>query len=336
MHAPQKVNKILLIRFSSIGDIVLTTPLIRCLKKTYPNAELHLITKKPFAGILEGNPYLSKIFTIEKNVGECIDELKKEKYDYLIDLHKNLRSMQVKKALPGKAFTFPKYNIQKWIYVQTKWDVLPNTHIVDRYFESLRPLGVSNDNQGLDFFISPEGKAEAASFLSALPSAFIAFAIGAKFATKALPAMQIAHICKSLPLPVVLLGGKEDSAKASEITALCPTRVFDACGKLSLHGSAGIVEKAALLITHDTGLMHIGAALQKKMLSIWGSTVPRFGMYPYMPQHPGRFSLHEVGGLSCRPCSKLGFATCPKKHFNCMLNQDIEAIRTEAESKLKE
>lgn len=328
--------KVLIIRFSSIGDIVLTTPVIRCLKEQLEGeVELHYLCKEPFRPVLEANPHLHEIHTIKEKVSEVMEELEAEEFHYVIDLHKNLRSSLVKKGLKTLSFTFDKINIEKWLMVNFKWNRLPDKHIVDRYMESVKALGIENDEQGLDYFI-PHGEEIP---LSGLPEAFqqgyIAFAIGAQHATKRLPVNRIMSLIDRLKLPVVLIGGDDDEERAEEITRLTKNEVFNACGQYSINGSASLIRQSQLVITHDTGAMHIAAAFKKKIISIWGNTIPEFGMYPYMPGHEDDYSIEEVKGLSCRPCTKIGYDKCPKEHFKCMNEIDLEKVAVQAGEMLR-
>jgi ADP-heptose:LPS heptosyltransferase len=124
-----------------------------------------------------------------------------------------------------------------------------------------------------------------------------------------------------------LLGGKADAPVGQAIAERSGRHVANWCGKLNLQQSASVLQQAAAVCTHDTGLMHMAAALNKPMVSVWGNTVPAFGMTPYYPErHPAPRTLKEVNGLSCRPCSKIGYQTCPKGHFRCMLEQNLDEI----------
>ncbi|HQU59712.1 MAG: glycosyltransferase family 9 protein [Phaeodactylibacter sp.] len=324
--------KVLIIRFSSIGDIVLTTPVVRALKQQL-GAEVHYLTKKGFQGIVAANPNITKVYAIEQKVSEVLPALKEEGYDYLIDLHHNLRSLQVKLALKGKAYAFDKLNWEKWLMVKLKKDRLPKKHIVDRYMETVQPLGVKNDGQGLDYFIPEEDEVEVGNFLSTNVLAasqevprFVAFAIGAAHNTKRLPTDKIISICRKISLPVVLLGGPGESEEGGQIVEQAGGHVFNACGLLNLNQSASFVRQAYKVISHDTGLMHIAAAFGKDIISVWGNTIPEFGMYPYFPEGMGHNTTMEVKGLSCRPCSKIGYEACPKGHFRCMRNISEESI----------
>jgi len=314
------LKKVLIIRFSSIGDIVLTTPVIRCLKEQHPNVEIHYLTKKVFKGLLENNPYVSKIHTIEKNVSEVISDLKKENFDLIIDLHKNLRSTQVKNSLGKKSFSFKKLNFQKWILVKFKVNRMPAMHIVDRYMQTVSSLGIKNDNKGLDYFIPEKDEVAISTLPVSHQNGYVGFVIGAKHFTKQLPTEKVISICKKLNQPIILLGGKEDITRANEIEKDVGATIYNTCGKLNLNQSASLVKQASKIITNDTGLMHIASAFKKEIISVWGNTVPDFGFAPYMPSPKSK--IVEVKNLSCRPCSKLGYSKCPKGHFKCMMEID--------------
>ncbi len=310
--------KILIIRFSSIGDIVLTTSVVRCVKEQVKNAEIHFLTKEIFFPVLEANPYINKIHLLHESEREMIRELKNEKFDLIIDLHHNIRSLRVKVALGVESRTFNKINFDKWMMVNFKINGMPSIHIVDRYFETVKSLGVKNDGKGSDYFISITDVVEMHSLPLMVSQGYVAFVIGAKHFTKRLPVKKITEICKLINKPIILLGGKEDQKAGEEIAANSEYHAWSACGLYNINQSASLIRQAISVITHDTGLMHIAAAFNKKILSIWGNTIPEFGMYPYLPSGNNGSEIMEVSGLNCRPCSKLGFEKCPQKHFNCM------------------
>ena len=316
--------KVLVIRFSSIGDIVLTTPVVRCLKKQIPNADIHFITKSNFASLLENNPYVSKIHTIDDKVSEVSEALKKENYDVVIDLHHNLRSAQVKRTVGAKAYSFNKLNVEKWLLVNLKINKLPALHIVDRYFETVKQLHVTNDNLGLDYFIAEKDRIDTVSAFQLNISSYHALVVGGSYYTKKIPVNKLQEICKLSDKPLVVLGGKEDVTIGEQLQKEFTGKVFSACGKFSINQSASIIQQADKVITSDTGLMHIAAAFKKDIYSLWGNTVPEFGMYPYLPGTTSK--ILEVKNLSCRPCSKLGYNKCPKGHFKCMNEIKVKEI----------
>lgn len=314
--------KLLFLRFSSIGDIVLCTPVIRACKVQL-NAEIHFVTKTPYKEILTSSPYITKILTFDKNWREVKTQLQENQYDYIIDLHKNIRSKQIKQFLQVKSFSFPKLNIEKWLMVNTKYNRLPDIHIVDRYFKAVESLGVLNDGKGLDFFMADRDfvtiKSKDLKGQTMMP--LVSIVLGATYGTKKIPVALCHQIISNLSAHIFLIGGP-DETDTGELLSIDYDHVTNGCGKYSIAQSASILQQSDIVITGDTGMMHIAAALKKKIIMVWGSTVPEFGMGPYMTES---YSF-AVDNLSCRPCSKLGYDQCPKGHFKCMLNHNPAAI----------
>jgi ADP-heptose:LPS heptosyltransferase len=318
----QNSNKIkfLVIRFSSIGDIVLTTPVIRCLKQQLDNAEIHFVVKTGYTEIVESNPFISKIHVCKESLNRLIRVLKEEKFDYLIDLQNNLKSTIIKSCLGIPSFTVNKINFKKFLMVNFKIDRLPPVHVVDRYMDTLSFFNVKNDNKGLDYFIPGKDEFNQTGLPSSFRKGYIAVLTGASYNTKKLPAEKIAAICNKIEFPVILIGGKNDYAEAEKIMSEATGNIINFAGKIRLNQSASLVRKARLVLSNDTGMMHIAAAFKKKILSFWGNTIPEFGMYPYMPDPASK--IMEIKDLRCRPCSKLGYRKCPKNHFKCMNMMD--------------
>lgn len=327
--------KILIVRFSSIGDVVLTSPVIRALKKQIPTCEIHYITKENNREILADNPYIDQLFTIQKTITECLDKLKAQHYDYLIDLHKNTRTLSLKKQLDVPYLTFPKLNIEKWLLVNFKWNRMPNIHIVDRYFKAVESLGVKNDQLPCDYFISEKEQVQTEKLLNVHPKSYLTIAIGAQFATKRMNFELLEKIIAPLTFPIVLVGGPTDVNFAHKLIQRFPEKqLISACGNYTLSQSASIVQQAKAILTNDTGLMHIASCFEIATISVWGNTVPALGMYPYFPRIQNAYSIHEVANLRCRPCSKIGFQKCPKKHFSCMNDQNVTEILASIEEKM--
>ena len=327
--------KFLIIRFSSIGDIVLTTPVVRCLKKQLPDSEIHFLTKESFGTILENNPYIDKVHLLGHSWETVVHELKQENYDFIIDLHHNLRTLRLKKDLGIRSFPFNKLNIQKWIYTNLKWNMMPDVHIVDRYMKTVESFGVINDGVGLDYFIPGKDEVKQVDIPVSHHLGYIGLVIGAAHNTKKLPVEKLKELCSKIDHPIILLGAKEDNENAKEIASVDPIKIYNACGKFNLNESADLVRKSKLVITHDTGLMHIAAAFKKKIISVWGNTVPEFGMYPYYGKDQIRNFKFEISGLRCRPCSKIGYTKCPRGHFKCMKQISMDAVVETARQYLK-
>lgn len=309
---PDLPKKILVIRFSSIGDIVLCSPVFRLLKLQW-NSEIHWLTKSKYQFVNEHNPHIDKIYTFENDYKNLLRELRSENYDLIIDLHKNLRSWRFKRSIASPSISFDKRNIQKWILVNLRWDWMKEPrHLVDRYLEALKPLGILDDGEGLDYFYGDaknplEGKR------------YIAYGIGGTYHTKKMPAQEIIRHFGQLPLPLVLLGGKTELEDARIIEEFLGDRCINMVDQCDLHTTGKILDDAEYVISHDTATMHMAAAFRKKILSIWGATAPELGMTPYLPeQFADNSVILEKSNLSCHPCSKLGNHECPKGHFKCM------------------
>jgi ADP-heptose:LPS heptosyltransferase len=155
---------------------------------------------------------------------------------------------------------------------------------------------------------------------------YVALVTGAAHATKRIPVEKMQEICRALACPVVLLGGKEDGELGAAVAEVDSARIFNACGITTLHESAALVKQARVVVSSDTGLMHIAAAMQRPLAVMWGNTIPGFGMYPYYGNSNIPFQNLEVDGLACRPCSKIGYESCPRKHFRCMFDQSAEKV----------
>jgi ADP-heptose:LPS heptosyltransferase len=323
--------KILILRFSSIGDIVLTTPVIRVLKKQLSDVEIHFATKSEYGFLLEENPHISKVYHLEDSLGTLISDLRKEKYDFIVDLHNNVRTRYLKLRLGVKSQSLNKLNIEKWLFTNFKINRLPNKHIVERYAEVVKSLGVELDEEGLEYYIPHKDEVENSWLPATHQNGYAAVVIGGKYATKRLPTKRIIELCDRINKPVILLGGTNELATGKEIEKFFAkdgntsfdqglrdlgkeTTIFNACGKFNLNQSASILRNANWVFSHDTGLMHVAAAFGKHIYSIWGNTTPLFGMYPYNT----KFTVFENNKLKCRPCSKIGFNKCPKGHFKCM------------------
>lgn len=329
--------KILILRFSSIGDIVLTTPVVRVLKTQVDRAEIHFATKSQYRSLVDSNPYIDKVHVLDKSLTDLAKELRKEKFDWVIDLHHNLRTFLLKIMLQVPSRSFNKLNWEKWLMVNLKINKLPNIHIVDRYLQTVHHLGVHADALGLDFFIDDKDIVPEEWLPETHRHEYVAYAIGAQHETKKLPLPKMIELCDRINKPIILLGGKEDFDRGEAVRLFFErkedsdfepglkelnkkTIIYNACGRFTLGQSASLLKRARAVFSHDTGLMHIAAALRKEVFSIWGNTIPAFGMYPYRT----KFTVMENNRVDCRPCSKIGHKSCPKGHFKCMNENNLE------------
>jgi ADP-heptose:LPS heptosyltransferase len=306
--------KILVIRFSSMGDIIYTTPVVRCLKKQLPGAEVHFITKPAFKYIYDNNPYVDKLLLLKPELSTTIKDIKAEQYDYIIDLHNNLRTALIKLRTGIKSSTYKKQTIRKWLSLKFNLKLVPPVHLVDRYMKAVQFLGVKNDDQPIDYYIKVDHQLDKLLPLSHQQN-YVAFIIGATHFTKRMPNEKIINLCSEINAPVVLLGGNDVKANGDVIAQALGDKIYNACGITSLDESVYLVSKASKVIGFDTGLTHIAEAFDRPIVSVWGGTAPELlGVQPYKVKS---VLVAEIE-LPCRPCSKFGLAACPLGHFKCM------------------
>lgn len=327
---------------SSIGDIVLTTPLIRSFKRTFPDSTLDFVVRREFAELLRHNPYINTLYEFNAQTGfaglrRLTEKLRQRKYDLIIDAHNSLRSRFIRrKTRPHKSVHINKRVVPRFFLIKLKWKLYrDNVHVVDRYIEPVERFGVQNDNEGLELYV-PENilnhVSDQFTELKADRKTIIAICPAAKHYTKRWLKeyfVELAHILISeYNAYIVLLGGPEDYAYCEDIKRLIgDEHTLNVAGNVSLLQSAAVLEQCGVVVTNDTGLMHIAAARKRNVVAIFGPTVRELGFFPYAKNS----TVIEHSGLSCRPCTHIGSNECPKKHFRCMKEitpvQVLHAIR---------
>jgi ADP-heptose:LPS heptosyltransferase len=314
--------RILVIRFSSMGDILLTTPVLRALREKYPQGEIHFLTKAKFREAIETHPVPDQFWYLENSLHEIIRQLQQVRFDIVIDLHASMRSALVRFQLNGDHFIFPKKSLKRWLWMKYRIGKPDSRHIVERYMAALKPLGIISSAGKLEFNIHSEVLnrvvLEKKQHFQQNP---VAIVLAATWNTKKWPEEHFIRFLKGLNRSFVLLGGPGEQAMGDRILQETQGGI-NLCGHCTLQESAAWIEQAPFVITHDTGLMHLAAALQKTCFVIWGNTTPELGMYPWKTE----FYNLEVRGLECRPCTHLGHAVCPKGHFACMRNNDPDKL----------
>lgn len=322
-------DKTLFIRMSSIGDIILTTPALRSFKKKFPRSRLDFIVRREFAELLRHNPYIDNLYEFNTQTGlaglqKLCERLKPAGYDLIVDAHNNLRSRYIRKRVPSrKTVRINKRIIPRFFLVNFKWQIYKdNVHVVDRYMEPLRSFGVVNDNKGLELHIPRETTANIAGEFRKIKSertTIAALCPSAKHYTKRWLKEYYVELAgklvKDFNAYIIMLGGPEDRAYCEDMRRLIgEEHVINVAGEVTLLQSAAILDHCDVVVTNDTGLMHIAVARQRNVVAIFGSTVKEFGFFPYglnstVVEHPD---------LPCRPCTHIGLHKCPKKHFRCM------------------
>jgi len=328
--------KILVIRFSSLGDVLLTTPIVRSIRKNYPSAEIHFLTKKEFAPILENNPNINQIIKYDNKNDRFIDIIKliaNNQYDLIIDLQSKLNSFLIKLfAGNSKHVTYNKRHFYRWrlTHKSLSKNLAPIKSTVSLYSTVLDKLGIKLDAEKLDIFL-PKNQDEIYSTFRIPHSEFrISISPGASHFTKQYPADYYSYlinmITDKLNAQIILLGSKNEKKLTAQIANGCKKKILDLAGETDIMDMAVIIKNSELFISGDCGPMHIAAALNIPQIAIFGPTHPKLG---FAPINTNAVIIQK--DLSCRPCSLHGREKCPKTHFKCMKDIKPEEILTKIE-----
>lgn len=332
----ENVKKILVIRLSSLGDVILTTPLLRILKKQYPRAEVHYCVKSQFASVLYNNPNIDKIIEVENNIDftglkQLKKNIKAESYDIVIDAHNNLRSFYIRLFLPAKKFVFKKYSLRKFLLVKLKLNFMKNlSPIVNRYVNA---LGINELNKELPEIFTDEASEKSLDDIlsdAGIPNKdLICIVPSSRHFTKTYPPEYYAELIEKFDTSkytVVLTGTGSDRKNIDIIMSSAESNVYNLCDKLNITQLAGLMKRCKLVISGDTGPMHIAEAVEVNLIMLAGSSVREFGFYP----QNGNSVVLENNNLKCRPCSHIGRSECPLGHFKCMRDISPEQVFSEA------
>lgn len=307
------LNKILIIRLSSLGDILLTTPLLRALKKINPQLEIDSLVRQEYKDVLSLNPNLHELFLFTRNDIEnlkLINRLREKNYNLIIDLQNNFRSRGITSNLKGAKLRFDKKSFQKILLVKAKFNLLRNEPLIpERYAKVID--GLSLDNLGLELFTDKTPSADIQN-----KNNLIGLCPGARHFTKRWPVeyyIQLGQYLIQNNFDVVLFGGRIDSEVCKKITKEAP-EIINLQNDDNILQTAADMKLCKAIVCNDSGLMHTAAAVGLKVLTIFGSSVKEFGFAPYN----AKSLLIENNSLSCRPCSHIGRENCPEKHFACM------------------
>lgn len=315
-----RTKKILIIRLSSLGDILLTTPLIRTIKKKYPQTQIDFMLKEEYFDLLKNNPYINKILPYSKETSNhpIIQSSNHSEYDLIIDLQNNLRSRRITSKLNSHTVRFKKYSLRKFLFVKTKINLMKKLPSIPvRYAET---IGLELDNEGVEIISDKQPNKNLVGLEN-----LVGICPGAKHFTKRYPIEFHKELCKLLlekNFNVVLFGGKIDKSICAEISDEIP-QVINLQNEDDILQTVSDMKLCDTIICNDSGLMHVASSLNKKLIAIFGSTVKEFGFMPYNCKN---FIIVENQDLNCRPCSHIGRASCPKSHFKCMKELKPETI----------
>ncbi|CAN5903995.1 glycosyltransferase family 9 protein [soil metagenome] len=322
-HSFAPTPDVLVVRFGAIGDILLTTPLLRALRARYPGARIAVLTKEQYAPLLSHNPHVSEVLCIAPHEGvrAIADRVRGVRYTHLLDLHGNLRSLALRRLAPGPWTSYAKRRVERTLLIVLKRDLYrTETPVAERYFEAAERLDVEPDGGPPDFFIGDDAEEHATRHLTALGAGLdrpiVAIAPGAAHATKRWPAeywVELARRITATGADVVVLGGPDDTEPARRITELAGAHVSSLAGTLNLQETGAVIRRAEVLVSGDTGVMHMATGVGTPVVALFGPTVRQFGFSPY--KSPA--GIVELD-LRCRPCSAHGSARCPLGHHRCM------------------
>lgn len=323
---------ILVVRFSSIGDILLTTPLLRAIRHTHPSGRITFLTKRAYLPLLSHNPHVDRIIGLApgRSLLSLAAELRGDRYSDLLDLHDNLRSRALRLLVPGRWRGYPKHRMARALLVRAKRNRYRDRRpVAERYFSAARHLQVLPDGKPPDFFVGPEATDEANAWLRSVgldgaPS-LLAIAPGAAHATKRWPAEHWQRLIERMVHEghrVAIAGGPDDASLAQQLAAPFPGQVASAAGTFGLQVTGALLKRARALVSGDTGVMHMASAVGTPVVALFGPTVEAFGFFPYTSQA----SVVELP-LPCRPCSTQGGPRCPLGHHRCMVDMEPAAVQ---------
>jgi lipopolysaccharide heptosyltransferase II len=347
---PKDINRILIIRFSSLGDVLLATPLVRLLREKYPNSRIDFLVRQEYSEMVRFNPNLTSVIEFDTKMGflalrNLMKSIKEQKYDVILDLHHSLRSRYLTFGLAWNPFSRSTvYGIRKnqfirFLLVKFKINLYRKIYgriipVWEKYIQTVGAMGVKVDDGHLDLYLTVEIDKQLAEKLRNWHIRdYVVMAPGAKHFTKRWPAEYftklVLEIHRMYNLPTLFVGSEEEIKIVKEILSEVPRNVgYSLAGKLSILQTADAIRRAKLVVSNDSGLMHVAAAMQKPLIAIFGSTVEELGFYP----NSINAQVLENSGLYCRPCSHIGRDSCPEKHFRCMKeispDQVMEKITT--------
>ncbi|MEW6557729.1 MAG: lipopolysaccharide heptosyltransferase II [Elusimicrobiota bacterium] len=316
--------KILIVRLSSIGDIVLATPLIRCLRNKYPSAQIDFILKEKYAEILSANPYISNLVLFNGNLIKFAKKIKAEKYNIIIDIHRNFRSFILTLFSNAQIVRYKNFLFQRFLLTELGLNFYrQKIPVAQRYLAAVKQLGVVDDNKGIDFFIDEKIKNK---FVQLYKFEYISICPVAIWKTKRWPKENFIALAKKIiekyNYNILIFGGKTDFEYCESIKNQIgyTEKTKNLCG-LSLQETAVVLTKCKHLLTNDTGLMHIAEALKIPVVAFFGPTVEEFGFYPQSAK-----SKVFAKNISCQPCSTKGSQICPGGHFRCMKDITVDEV----------
>lgn len=329
--------RILAVRFSSLGDLILTTPLFRAIRTAHPRAEITLVTRREYVPLFSQSPRISEVIGYDPAtpLRELGRQLRRRHFTHRLDLHGSLRSLLLRRLVGGRWGTYPKHRIARDLLIRTKRNVYRDHRpVAERYFDAARRLGVTPDGDPAEVFLHRDAMAAADAFLRenrlGQDRTLAALIPGAAHASKEWPEHHwrdlVAHLTGA-GMDVVILGGTKEAHLAARLAEAGGAHTASAAGRFDIQGTAALLKRARCAAGGDTGVMHLATAVGTPVVTLLGPTVGAFGFLPYR----ARATILERS-LPCRPCSKMGGPRCPLGHHDCLEGispgEVLQAIRT--------
>lgn len=331
MHDTAAAPNVLAVRFSSIGDVLLTTPLLRAIRHRHPAARITVLTKQAYAPLLSHNPHVERVIGIapRRPLTSVAAELRAGQHTHRLDLHDSLRTRMLRALVPGRWRTYPKHRLARSLLIYTKRNRYRDRRpVAERYFSAAGDLDVAPDGKPPEFVLGVEAEREATEWLASAcvgqGRPVIAVAPGAAHATKRWPLEHWRVLIRRLVaqgFDVAIVGGADDAPIGAELSRITDGRVVSAAGTFGLQGTGALLRRSAALVSGDTGVMHMATGVGTPVVGLFGPTVEAFGFFPYT----NRASVVELA-LPCRPCSSKGSARCPLGHHRCMIDIVPETV----------
>ena len=341
----EQVRRILIIRLSSMGDIILTTPFIELAAKTFPLARIDFCTKEKFTSLLRPNPNIHKVIKAKNDLNysalkDLRQLIKMSNYNLIIDLQNNLKSIYLRSIQDAKVHVFIKHSLKKFLLVNFKINLLKDVKpVTERYKETINRYVSGDDLLKItlpELYTDPVSERSIENMLDSLnitkANRLICIPAVSGHFTKTYMAENYAHIINNYPdndAVFFLTGRGKDSANIQLIRTLTGSKiVYDLCDKLEIEDLISLVKRSSLVICGDTGPMHIAEAFDIPIVMMAGSSVKEFGFFPQNE----KAAILENNSLKCRPCSHYGKSKCPKGHFKCMKELTPETVLSKISS----
>jgi lipopolysaccharide heptosyltransferase II len=330
VHESASAPNILAVRFSSIGDVLLTTPLLRAIRGRYPACRLTVLTKEAYAPLLNRNPHVTRVIGLPGDgpLTRLAAELRADRYTHLLDLHDSLRSRALRVLVPGAWSSYPKHRLARAVLIYTKRNIYRDPRPVpERYFSAAHALDVRPDGNPPELFWGRDEEDAVAAWLPSVnvpeSARLVALAPGAAHATKRWPLEHWRSLVQRLAREshMVVVGSAADAPLGAELARVAPDRVLNAAGQFGLQHTGVLLRRASALVSGDTGVMHLATAVGTPVIALFGPTVRPFGFFPYTD----RARVLELS-LGCRPCTSKGGSRCPLGHHRCLRDMSPERV----------